>query len=56
MDDGGKAIDDELFEEGAVGYRIAAGLNYEDFKVYEVLEFGDLEERHDIAFFELEDF
>ena len=56
MDDGGEAVDYELFEEGAAGDGIAGGFDVDDFEVGDVLEFGDLEEGHDVGFAELQDF
>ncbi len=56
LNDGGEAVDDELFEEGTAGDGIAWGFDVDDFEVGDILEFGDLEERHDVGFAELENF
>ena len=56
LNDGGEAVDDELFEEGAAGDGVARGFDVDDFEVGDILEFGDLEERHDVSFAELENF
>jgi hypothetical protein len=53
LNDGGEAVDDELFEEGAAGDGVARGFDVDDFEVGDILEFSDLEERHDVGFAEL---
>ncbi len=56
LNDGGEAVDDELFEEGTAGDGVARGLDVNDFEVRNILEFGNLEEGHDVGFAELENF
>lgn len=53
LDDGWEAIDDELFEKGRVGNGVALGLDDKDLQVDQILQFGNLQQRHDVALLEL---
>jgi hypothetical protein len=55
LDNSGKAINDELFEEGTARNGIAGGLNVDYFEVGHILKFSDLKQGHDVGLFEFED-
>jgi hypothetical protein len=55
LNDGGEAVNDELFEKGAVRNGVSMRLDVEDLEIGQILKLSDLEQGHDVALLKLQD-